>query len=146
MPNPLVDQGTLNRLRASVVWESHPELNVTVAFLGKDMIGLALDGNATEFFETASGQVTSPNPYQAVTLTINLLKTQSLADAYKRRQELLAILGNGTVRPDSSQLSPYEIVNCSIENVAPLKFSGEDANYVVTIKGYYNVNSSLWDG
>lgn len=146
MANPLVSQGTLNRLRGSVVWNDHPELNVTAPFLGKDGIGLTLNGEATQFYETMTGAVTSPQPYQSITLTMNLLKTQPLSDAYKARQELLALLGDGVVRPDSAQLSPYQLVNCSIEGVAPLKFSGEDAGYVVTIKGYYNINSSLWDG
>lgn len=146
MGNPLVDQGTLNRLRASVVWPDHPELNVTPAFMGKDMIGLSLDGEATAFHETATGAVTSPNPYQVATLTIALLKTQPLANAYKARMELLALLGNGIVRPDSSILTPYPLVNCSIESVAPQKYSGENADFVVTIKGYYNINSSLWSG
>jgi len=145
MANPLVSQGTLNRLRGSVTWDDHPELNVTASFLGKEGIGLALDGEATAFFPTLTGAVTSPEPYQMITLTIALLKTQSLADSYKLQQETLALLGNGTVRPDASTLSPYSLVNCSIEGVAPLKFSGENPDFMVTVKGYYQINNSLWN-
>lgn len=143
--NPLVAQGTLNRLRGSVIWDTFPELNVTAPFLGKEGIGLSLEGESTVFIPTMTGVVTSPEPYMMIGLTVNLLKTQGLADAYKSRIERNALLGGGTVRPDSAALSPYSILNCSIEGVAPMKFSGEDAGFVVTIKGYWLVNSDLWN-
>lgn len=42
--NPLIPQGTLNRVRASVVWPSFPNLNVTASYLGRMGIRLSLDG------------------------------------------------------------------------------------------------------
>jgi len=145
MANPLISQGSLNRLRASVVWNSFPSLNVTASYLGKEGISLALDGMATTFINTLVGAVTSPEPYQMVTLVLNLLKTQSLAGLYKAQQEENCLLGNGVVRPDSIALPAYDITNCAIESVRDLKFSGEDAAYAVTIKGYYIINSVLYD-
>ena len=85
--NPLVSQGSLNRLRASVVWPDNPTLNVTASYLGKEGVSLALDGEATTFINTLVGAVTSPEPYQMITLTIHLLKTQGLASLYKSQQE-----------------------------------------------------------
>lgn len=143
--NPLIDQGTLNRLRASVVWPEFPALNVTAPFLGDEGIGLALEGESTAFLPTMAGAVTSPEPYMMVGLTINLLKTQALADAYKRKKELNALLGAGVVRPDSRVLSPYELVNCAIQSVRELTFSGKNAGWVVTCKGYYLVNADMWN-
>jgi hypothetical protein len=145
MANPLIVQGSLNRLRASVVWNDFPSLNVTASYLGKDGISLALDGESTAFINTMTGAVTSPEPYQMITLTLNLLKTQGLAGLYKSQVETSALLGNGVVRPDSVALPAYDITNCAIESVRELKFSGEDAGYAVTVKGYYLVNSSLYD-
>ncbi len=142
--NPLISQGTLNRLRGSVVWEDFPALNVTAPFLGKEGIRLSLEGESTVFINTMTGAVTSPEPYMVCNMTLNLLKTQNLADMYKRQTELSALLGNGTVRSDSSVLSPYPLINCAIQSVRELNFSGDDAGYVVSVKGYYNINQALW--
>ncbi|MGH8321583.1 MAG: hypothetical protein ACRESI_06485 [Gammaproteobacteria bacterium] len=146
MSNPLITQGTLNRLRASVVWNDFSNLNVVASYLGKDGIRLKLDGESTVFINTMTGAVTSPEPYQMITLTMHLLKTQPLAALYKAQMENLALLGNGVVRPDSAALPAYDIVNCAIESVAELNFSGADAGFAVDIKGYYLVNSSLYNG
>jgi hypothetical protein len=143
--NPLVSQGSLNRLRASVVWPDNPTLNVTASYLGKEGVSLALDGEATTFINTLVGAVTSPEPYQMITLTIHLLKTQGLASLYKSQQETSSLLGSGVVRPDSVALSAYDIVNCAIASVRELKFNGEDAGFMVTVRGYYLVNSNLYD-
>lgn len=143
--NPLIDQGTLNRLRASVVWDAFPQLNVTAPFLGKEALRLALEGAATTNIVTLTGVVTSPEPFMPVSLTMHLLKTQALSDAYKKQMELSTLLGKGTVRPDSRTLSPYLLFNCSIMGVRELDFSGVDAGYAVTVQGYYNVNAALWD-
>ena len=143
--NPLINQGTLNRLRASVTWDNFPGLNVTAPYLGEEGISLSLDGDTTTFINTMTGAVTSPEPYQMVTITMHLLKTQGLAGQYKSQMENLATLGNGVVRPDSSALPAYDITNCAIQGVEPLKLNGKDAGFTVRIRGYYVVNQSLYD-
>ena len=143
--NPLVAQGTLNRLRGSVVWPAFPALNVTAPFLGQEGIGLTLEGETTVYLPSMTGAVRSGEPYQMIALSMNLLKTQALADAYKRKMESDSALGDGTVRPDASTLSPYPLVNCSIEGVRPLSFAGRDAGFVVSVKGYYLINSDMWN-
>lgn len=145
MANPLISQGTLNRLRASVIWPGFPALNITAPFLGKEGIRLSLDGASTLFIPTMTGAVTSPEPYMGISLVLNLLKSQPIADLYKKQMESDARLGGGTVRPDASPLSPYEIINCAIEGVRELDLSGDSAAYAVMVKGYYNVNNALWD-
>ena len=145
MSNPQIPQGTLNRLVASVVIPAVPALNVTPSFLNKEGIRLAFDGESTKFLPTMTGAVTSPEPYVMVTVTINLLKTQALANAYEQQRQTQSLIGNIVVRPDTTALAPYDITNCAIESVRELAFSGEDAGYAVTIRGYYLVNQSLWD-
>lgn len=144
MANPLVAQGTLNRLRGSVVWADFENLNVSAAYLGKEGIRLALEGETTQFIDTMTGAVTSPQPYMAASLTINLLKSQNIADLYKRRMELDARIGEGTIRSDSSVLGVYQLINCAIQSVRELNFAGDDAGFAVTVRGYYNINSALW--
>jgi hypothetical protein len=142
--NPLTNQGTLNRLRASIVFPSFPELNVTASYLGEEMIRLALEGDATTFIKTGTGRVTSPEPYQDCSIRINLLKTQALADAFKKKMERNTLMGDCTVRPDASPLSPYQIVNTGIMGVEPLDLNGKSAGWVVTVSGIYYINSDLW--
>lgn len=144
MSNPSVQLGSLNRLRASVTWPSFPQLNVTASFLGKEGVSLGFDGDAVVFIDTMTGAVTSPEPYQMITLSINLLKTQSLSAQYESQRQLNALLGNGTVRPDASTLPPYQLTNCAIRTVRELKFSGQDAGYMVECRGYMLINSNLW--
>lgn len=147
MPNPQVPQGTLNRLRASVVWPSFPSLNVTPPYLSKEGIRYARDGQSTLFLPTMTGAVTSKEPYMMITLSFGLLKTQALSQAYEDQLENDAGLGNGTVRPDVSQgLQPFDIINCAIETPGELSFAGDDARYPVTIRGYTLVNNALWNG
>ena len=149
MANPLIDYGSLNRLRASVVWTNHPELNVTPQFLGDEAIRLALDGQSTDYLPQLAGMVTSPAVYMPITLSINLVRTQQLADLYKQQMESDARIQDGTVRPDVNAgkggLGNYSIINCAIGNVAEMTFAGRDAGYRVSIRGYYIVNNSLWD-
>jgi hypothetical protein len=142
--NPLIAQGTLNRLRGSVVWSGFPTLNVTAPYLSKEGIRLALDGEATVFLPTITGAVTSPEPYQMITLTMNILKSNGLAAQYQAQMQNTCLLGNGIVYTDTSALPTFPIVNCAIEGVREMSFSGEDPTFAVLIRGYYIVNNALW--
>lgn len=143
--NPLIAQGSLNRLRGSVIWGNFPGLNVTAPFLGPEAIRLALDGESVVYLPTLTGAVTSPEPYMMISMGINLLKTQSLSDQYKQQMESDSLLGNGTVRPDASTLSPYPLVNCAIKSVRELTFAGTDAGWHVMIGGYYLINANYFN-
>ena len=142
--NPLIDQGTLNRLLASVSFPNFTTLNVTPEFMNREMIRLALEGEFSKRLPTGTGQVPSPEPYVPATLTINLLKSQPLSAAFKAQWEQNVLLGDCTVRGDSAVHPPYDLTNCSIQSVRELSFSGDDAGCVVVIGGTYNINSALW--
>lgn len=144
MANPLIAQGTLNRLRASVFVIASPELNVSNGYTGEAGITLALDGDATAMIPTMTGMVTSPEPYLAASITMTLLKSQGLSDVYKQRIEADALIGDVNVTTDSVTLGDYYLTNCSIASVRELNFAGKDPSYVVTIKGTYNINNDLW--
>jgi hypothetical protein len=76
-----------------------------------------------------------------------LLKTQQLADLYKQQMEIDARIGDGVVYPDlaAGGINSYSIINCAIESVRELNFAGTDAGYEVSVRGYYLVNSSLFN-
>lgn len=143
--NPLIDQGTLNRIRGSIVIPGVPTLNVTAPFLGKGGISLGFQGETTLFIPTLTGAVTSPEPYQVAVATVNLLKTQQLALLYKARIELDARIGEFQVIPDAPTFPNYSLINGAISSVRDMSMNGEDAGFVVTITGYYNINSNLWN-
>lgn len=145
MGNPLVPQGVLNRIRGSLILVDMPQLNITAPYLGREGIIIAFEGNVVEYFPTMTGGVTSNEPYQFVTVTCALLKTQQLADLYKQQQEFNATLGDGVVRADAKNLSPYQLTNLSIEGVGDLSFNGTNPVYGLRLKGYYNLNSALFD-
>lgn len=144
MPNPNIPQGGLNKLIASVNWPSNPALAIAPSYLGRNGIHLVLDGKIVESIPTMTGTVLSPEPFTMFTMTIELLRSQAFADLYKKRWESDATLGDGTVWPDSTTLSPFNLNNATIASVRDLPFNGQDPVMAVTIEGYYQVNSTLW--
>lgn len=142
--NPQIFQGTLNRLRGSVVVPNFSNLNVTAPFLGRAGISIGFEGETTDALPQMTGTVQSPRPYQMITVTMALLKTQSLAAQWEAQRQTLSVIGDITVTTDTSTLPDYTFNNCAISNVRELSFAGEDAGFVVTIHGYYPINSSLW--
>ena len=144
MPNPLVSQGSLNKLRASITIPAFPTLNVTAPYLSKEGIRLSLQGESVIYLPTMTGAVTSQEPYMMAETVIHLLKSQALANLFKSQMETNALIGDFTVRPDATPLSPYGMTNGSIKSIRELDFSGENAVFAVTLGAYYLVNSSLF--
>jgi len=142
--NPLIDQGVLNRIKASVSVTNSPGLNVTAPYLGKEGITLSLDGDAALLINTMTGQVQSGEPYMPVTVSIHMLKTQGLATQYKSQMENTTNIGPIVVSPDSTTLPSYSIQNCAITNVGPMLLNGTDCEMVVSLKGYYVINNALF--
>lgn len=146
MANPLTPQGVLNKARGSIQLANFPFLNVGVGNLGQAGISLAFGGPATTGLPTLTGAVLSPELYQVATLRVNLLKTQNLANLYKRKLETNSILGDLTVYPDvvTGGISSYPITNCGLGDLETLSFNGTDAGWIVSIFGYYLINNELF--
>ncbi len=148
--NPLVDQGVLNLLAASVTWTTFPALNVTAPYLDKAGLTLRLEGQATAQHDTMTGLVNSPQPYMPVSLVIPLLKTQNLSNLYKTQMELNSQIGDGTVWPDVSAASAggigaYQVANMSILNVGELNLGGTTPVWGVTLRGVYYINAGAFN-
>jgi len=144
MAAPLIQQGTLNRLRGSVVYAENATLNVTAPYLAREAISIAFEGDAGMLIPTLTGGVTSPEPYQMATVTINLLKSQALANAYKTQIETNVNVGDISVIADSATLSDYQIGNCVLKGVRDVTYDGNVPGFVVTLTGIYQVNAALW--
>ena len=145
MASPLINQGTLNRLRGSVVYASNASLNVTAPYLAREAISIAFDGDAGILIPTLTGGVTSPEPYQMANVTINLLKSQSLADVYKTQIQTNTNVGDISIIADSSTLSDYQLTNCVLKGVRDVTFDGNIPGFVVVVTGIYQVNGNLWN-
>jgi hypothetical protein len=158
--NPNIQQGTLNRVKATVtVPLFNGQLDVIPPYLAKAGISLALEGNAADYFPSMTGAVPSPVPYQIATLTINLLKSQPFSQIYKAQFEENTLIGDVTVYPDVGVAAPsgsgtagtayglqaYYLKNCVLETVRDLNFAGEEPQFVVSIKGYYEVNNAMFN-
>jgi hypothetical protein len=140
----LLPQGTLNRLRTSLILPSFPTLNITAPFLGKDSISISYDGKSTIYLPTLTGAVTSQEPYLMFTMVAHLVRTLPLANAYKVQMETNAALGDGTLRTDTASLSPYGLSNLSIMDVREIKAAGDDPVLAYEIGGYYIINQNLF--
>ena len=144
MANQQVLQGTLNRLLASTVFASFPELNVTSSYLAKEGISIAFDGDTSQLIGTMTSAVISPEPYIYATVTLHLLRTQALGNAYKTQVETDTTMGSVTVYPDSVALSPFQLNNCVLQAVNEMPFDGTQAALVIRLRGVYNINSQLF--
>lgn len=144
MANPLVPQGFLNRVRGALSVTDTPALNVSASYLAKDGISLRPDGPATDIIPTMTGTVGSHAPYQLVTLTVHLLKTQGLGESYRQRFLTDTSLGEIVVTPDATTFGNITLLNCYLVNFNELAFSGMDPAFVVTISGYMVTNDNMW--
>lgn len=143
---PLVAQGTLNRLRASIIVTSFTTLNVTSSYLGRAGIGISFTGDATTMIDTMTGMVTSPAPYLAADVTMHLLRTQNLALLWRQQMEsVTSAIGNVNIVPDSAVWTTYNFVNAAITAVNPGPQDGSDPTYMVTFRATYPINTQLFN-
>jgi len=144
MANNLIQQGTLNRLLASVVYADFTQLNVTSGYLAKEAISIGFEGDTSMLIGTLTSAVTSPEPYMFGTVTIHLLRTQALGDAYKQQIETNTTMGSVTIYPDTQALSPFQLNNCVLQSIQETAFDGNQAGLVVRLRGVYNINSTMY--
>lgn len=136
--------GVLNRLRASVVFNDFPQLNVTSNFLTTEGIRLALEGNATDLLPAMVSLVSSPTPYLSASITMALVRSSALATLFQQQIENNTLIGLATIFPDTDKLNPYIINNVALENVREVAMAGTDPAMVVMARGYYNINTGFF--
>lgn len=142
--HPLIQQGTLNRVRCSVVVANFTNLNVTAPYMGKQMARLTYEGDFTEQIGTATGGVNSPEPYVWASIAMNLLRTQNLAAQWMAQAQDTTAIGPVTIYSDTSAFPAISLDNASIRNIDPGAFDGSDPVVRVTVRGIFYVNNELW--
>lgn len=145
MPNPMISPGVLNRVRASVKFSDHSELNVSASYLAKQGIEIVFQGGLVDSIPAMTGVVQSPQPYVQVQAKIHLLRSQALASQYKKQWEDNSLLGDVRLYTDSSDFGEFDMTNTAISNVGDMTFAGNEPGVAITLSGTYYVNSSMWD-
>lgn len=145
MGNPLINQGVFNRVRASLKFTQHPELNITAPFLTQDGIEISFQGDAGVLLPTMTGGASSPQPYQLVDIKVHLVRSQSMAQLYKKQIETDTTLGDVTCYTDVSTLGDFPLRSAVIRSMQDVSFAGKDPALVLSIHGIYDVNSAMWD-
>lgn len=145
MPNPMIPVGVLNRVRASIKFSDHPELNVSASYLAKEGVELVFQGNMTDFLPAMTGAVQSPQPYMIMQAKVHLVRSQALATQYKTQWETNTAIGDAKVYSDSSTFGDFEVLNTAITNVQDMSFAGGQPGVAITITGTYYINSEMWD-
>ena len=145
MPNPMIPVGVLNRVRASIKFTDHPELNVSASYLAKEGVELVFQGNMTDFLPVMTGAVQSPQPYMIMQAKAHIVRSQALGAQFKTQWELNTAIGDAKVYSDSSTFGDFELFNTAITDVADMTFAGNQPGVAVTITGTYYINSAMWE-
>jgi hypothetical protein len=143
--NPLIQLGSLNRLRGSVLFDAFPSLDVNAQNMTKEAIKLGIDGDMTQFLAAMAGAVTSPEPWMMFSFSVGIVKTVALAALYKAAWENDTRLGNCSIRLDTAAIPPFDVVNAAIEGVDGLDSGGTNPAFTVRFKSTYYVNNAMWN-
>jgi hypothetical protein len=141
---PQVVQGNLNRAAVHVVVASFPALSVTAGFMSKGGVHVSYEGDAVTQIPTMTGVVDSPEPYLMTTLTVSILRTQALTNAWAQQQATNSTIGNVTIISDSTSYAPIVMQNTAIQNINNGPYDGTDPTVVITLRGQVQINSSMW--
>lgn len=144
MANPMISVGVLNRVRASVKFTDHSELNVSASYLAREGVEISVQGNFTEFLPAMTGAVQSPQPYVIIQARVHLVRSQALAAQYKKQWETNSAIGDAKLYTDSSTFGDFELTNAAITNIQDMSFAGNEPGVVLTITGTYYVNADMW--
>ncbi|MGL5386635.1 MAG: hypothetical protein ACRDCA_12405 [Serratia sp. (in: enterobacteria)] len=145
MPNPFVSQGVFNKVRASVKFTQHPELNITAAYLTQDAIDIQFQGDAGVLLPTMTGGAPSPNPYQMINVQIHLVRSQGMAQLFKNQIETDTFLGEAKIFSDTTTLGDFVIRSATLRSAGDVSFAGRDPAFLISVFGIYDVNKDMWD-
>lgn len=144
MPNPYINQGTLNRALTSLSIVSIPELNVTTGYFSEQLAMINFEDRIADYLPTTAGAVPSPRLVQFVTVRAFLNKAQALAGQWEQQRLTNAVIGDIVVVTDSPTLPVYYFYNCVLENIDSINANGTSTDYAIQLRGSYPVNSDLF--
>lgn len=132
--------------KQSVTVLEHPNLNVTMPYLGKAGLEISDDTETTITTQVMAVIVQSPNVIVTSTLTINLLKTTAVARAWLDQKGRMSAIGDIVVTFNTDNLKEITLKNCAISTTGSQSGAGDSAEIQITIKGGLEVNRELLRG
>jgi hypothetical protein len=144
MPNPQIQQGSLNRLLTHITFASYPALNIGAQNMSKRFAVASFGGSPMTQIPTGTGVVNSPEPYVMGSFSLDILRTQALGGAWLNQMQLNSVLGTCVGYPDSAVFPSITLVNASLLGFDPGAWDGTDPVIRITVTGTYYVNSVLW--
>lgn len=143
--NPLIAQGTLNKVRCSIIIPANPSLNITASYMSKSMATVSLEGDISHLIPTGTGGVYSPEPFVMVSITAHLLRTQALTNSWRQQFEATANIGDIAVHSDTSAFPSYHFRSGVIQHFNQGSYDGEDPTAMLVMMAIYDVNSDMWN-
>lgn len=144
MANPLIPQGTLNRILGSCIFLQNSQLNVIAGNLAEDAISIAPETPAGDYPATLTGAVQSPRPFQVYTVTLHIDRAQPIAQIWEQQLLSNSNVGDFTVTGDVAGLGPWPFLNGMIMNRNELAFTGLTVEYAIVLRGVYPINNALF--
>lgn len=142
---PIVGQGALNRIATHLVVANYTNLNVTPSYLGKNQIAVHSRDPASKLLPTATGGVSSPEPYQFWDIDMDLLKSQVFSWNWLTQMRTNCNLGPITAYSDApSTWQPMQFKSAQLVTVDPEAFDGDHQIVRVRLEAVYEINSILW--
>lgn len=144
MANPGIGLGNLNRLLGSVLFASNPALNVTPSYLGKDAMSWEPQGQSGTMLPGLVGGIPSPEPYMIVRVTVHLLKSIPLSNAWIAQVQQSVLIGDATMSFDSAALGKQMLSNCQISNPGAITTNGLGPDVPLMFEGTWSINAGMW--
>ncbi len=145
MANPLVSQGTLNRVRCSVIIPDDTALNIDSSYMGKSFATISFDGSFSGQIETGTGVVNSPEPYVMGNVSVGLLRTQALSNAWLAQAKKNTSIGQVIIHSDSAAFPSIPLSTCVIGSIEPGAYDGTDPIVKLTLRGVFHLNEDMWN-
>lgn len=144
--NPLIQQGSLNKVLTHVIVTELPQLSITAPYMSKALSTVTFEDDFVDQIGTATGLVNSPQPYVMTSVIINMLRSQSLSALWMAQLLVDSQIGPVTVYSDSTVFPKLTLAQCSVKSVEPGPYDGTDPTTKITLRGVYFTNNILWAG
>lgn len=142
--NPGIARGVLNRIKCSVVVPSFPSLNVISSNMGRAMARIAFEGQLVNQIPTGTGVVNSPEPFVMATITITLLRTQSIAASWFAQVLSNSHVEDATIYSDTSAFPPIALQGVVASHMDTGPFDGTSPDFQLVLRGALPINNQLW--
>ena len=144
MANPNLIPSPLNRVRANVSIPDNANLNVTASYLGADGISVTFQGAIATQLMGLTSTINSEEPYVPTQVRISLVKSLALTGQWMTQIQNAPTLGTLTIQSDTAEFPAITLYNTVITNIADVSMAGKQAEFVITISGYWSVSNDLW--